>query len=118
MPIEVGKVVNSTAERLTQNKIIRGIARNPFYTALVIAFLVVLIAAWNFRGASKNYWTSAARMFIYTTAAMTAVMFLHNHVLIGEVEKNVVAGGNDLFADQYVGGIDAPMSLDINDYLE
>lgn len=72
--------VNGVSERICKAKIVRSIAENPIFTALLItALVVIVIMAQYYYKIKKEGNTKLAKTVLYIFLLVTAVMFLHNY---------------------------------------
>jgi hypothetical protein len=122
MPLYVGEAVNQMADKVMTLPIIRGMAKNPFYTALMIALIVFLTVLWVFRDVDMkdNLLTLSLRTGIYCLLICTGIMFLHNRSLSDETAKSRESEEIDaVFTPTPTGGVEekvelVPVKLDVN----
>lgn len=120
MSYDIGSCVNSSANWVTSSPIIKGIVQNPFFTALVITVLTIIIFMANYR-VKKEGTKKVVRVFIYIFLSVTAVMYVHNYIIIQQThEAHSTQGVRDVFAgieqSRKIGG-DSLMPLE-NDYAD
>lgn len=122
MPVVFSETKGAFIEKLNSNKLMRQVAQNPVYTALIIGFLVFLIMLFALRqispelavncndlSLSEGRWISPKTRAIFTgaiysSAAVAALMLLHNHILTAEIAR--VRGGETASAIMTETGLD------------
>jgi hypothetical protein len=98
MSIEIGTTVNNAADALLRAPIVKNMVQNPIYTALLIAFIIVLIVLWVFREAETedSLLTTSLRVGFWSFLLVLGIIFLHNRVLSFESHEekaNTAYGG-------------------------
>jgi hypothetical protein len=78
-----GQSFNATIDRLCNASLIRGIASNAIYTTLLITALTLILLLALAGPCVKGYgWKKFARMGVFLTLLVGAVMFLHRCALL------------------------------------
>lgn len=94
MSFNVGDAVNSLAARVLNQPAVLTIARNPIYTAVAIAVIIMLIVAFIYRESEPPEDATAlgliARVGFWSFIIFTGVIFLHNKVLTTEHKRALV----------------------------
>jgi len=82
MPFDVGEAINSGVRWLLSIKPVRAVASGPFYTAIVLAVIIALIAAFVFRDAEapEGLHIMTLRVGFWTFVANLALLYLHYKV--------------------------------------
>ncbi len=88
MPFDIGESINYLADAFLRAPIVKTIASNPIYTALVITFIVMLITMFMFRSAETEepFLKTILSTGFWVFLACMGVLFLHNRVLGSETE--------------------------------
>ncbi len=91
MPFDVGEAINSGVRWLLSIKAVNAVASGPFYTAIVLAIIVMLIAAFVFRDveAPEGLHIMTIRVGFWVFVANLALLYLHYKVTTKE-------GGGDM----------------------
>lgn len=86
MPFDVGEAINSGVRWLLSIKPIRAVAAGPFYSAIVLAIVVMLIAAFVFRDveAPEGLHIMTMRVGFWVFMANLALLYLHYKVTTKE----------------------------------
>lgn len=86
MPLDVGETINNFADTVLRAPMVDTVMRNPIYTALLIAFLIMLIIMFIFRDADtdESLLIMCLRSGFWIFLMMLGILFLHNKVLITE----------------------------------
>ena len=109
MPFSVGETVDNFANDVLKAPMVRAIVKNPIYTALTIAFILILIVMFVFRDADtdESLLTMSLRTGFWAFLAMLGVLFLHNKVLINENnEEREKADYGGIFNTSYSGAVE------------
>jgi hypothetical protein len=95
---EFSRAINNIADRIVSVPGFGRIIKNPIYTALLITVCIILIILYIFRNAETvdSLIITALRGGFYIFIFLTGVIFLHNHVLMNEV-NSAVKGGEGIF---------------------
>lgn len=81
MPFEVGRAINQFTDSLVSNTAINTIFRNPIYTALLLAFLIViLVVIINFGDEPTPILALRAGFYIFVV--LSVGIFLNNKLLM------------------------------------
>ena len=93
MPFEVGAFILDLCDKFMAVPLVKTVINNPLYTALFIAFIIILIVALicgpSLEEDSRNL--MLAKVGFYTFIVVAGVVFLHNKQLLTETKK----GGSD-----------------------
>lgn len=74
--------VNGAADKICNMVLVRRVVRNPLFTALLITALIAVIAMAFYGSSIRNSGLKkAARVFIYSLLATTAVSYLSYHTM-------------------------------------
>lgn len=124
MPFNVGESVNYVSDKFTGAPIVQTVMKNPFYTAITIVFVIVLIILYVFRNVDfeeedESLGKLVFRSSIYMLLAITAIQFLNNriwledkkHSMTDEGVKNVF-GGVEKFSSANGVGV-KPLNSDV-----
>lgn len=86
MPFDFAEAVNSAARWLLDMRPVRVVASGPFYTAIVLAVIIMLIAAFVFRDAETvdGLHIMAARVGFWSFIASVILLYLHYKVTTKE----------------------------------
>ena len=97
MPFEFGEFINYFVDALLNAPIVRTIANNPIYTALMITFVVILIILFIFRDATtdESLIIMSLRSGFWILILLIGTLFIHNRVLSSEVENDTKTGQYD-----------------------
>lgn len=91
MPISTGEVVQGIGSFAMANKFLYDIAKNPFFTALIICVLIFIIAFFAIITAHPEIekpWALALRISAYALLFNTFIMFLHNKIIMKELKMD------------------------------
>lgn len=115
MPLEINNSINAVTDRILKSTIIKNTFSNPIYTALIFAVIITLLSVVIFRNVSSNesLLVLSMRTGFWSFLFILCGLFLHNKVLMGEIEmkridsnyKTIFDGGNiasDLFEESVV----------------
>lgn len=94
MPFNVGESINYVSEKFINAPIVRGIMKNPFYTAVMIVMIIVLIILYVFRnvdfeGEDESLSKLVFRGSIYMLIIITAIQFLNNQIWLEDKKSSV-----------------------------
>ena len=93
--ISLGGAVNSAGDWACDSKLVRGVIRNPIYTALLILALVAVVLMATYREPiRRGGGRRAARAFVYGLILVVGVMALHNYSV--RREASATAAQKDL----------------------
>jgi hypothetical protein len=105
MPFEVGEFVNNTVDYFKNAPLVRGAARNPFYTAALITLILALIVAFVFRNvdidSDDSFTTLILRVGFYGLITSSIIMYIHNSALVNEIKAK---SKNNTLEDIFGGG--------------
>ena len=92
MPFNVGESINYVSEKFTSSPLVKNIMKNPFYTALLIVAIIVLIILFVFRnvdfsGEEESLGKLVFRGSIYMILVVTAIQFLNNQIWIQDTKN-------------------------------
>ena len=91
MPLHVKEIINGGIDKIVSTPIALKIAKNPFYTALLIAVVITIISLFVFNDVkckkSESVKTLAIRLGVYSLLFITAIHFIQNYVLINDIDK-------------------------------
>lgn len=92
MPFNVGESINYVSEKFTSSPLVKNIMKNPFYTALLIVAIIVLIILFVFRnvdfsGEEESLGKLVFRGSIYMILIVTAIQFLNNQIWIQDTKN-------------------------------
>lgn len=92
MPISGQELLNCVCEKTTKAPIIGAVTKNPFYTAILISVILVIVILIVFRnidfeGEKDSLPRLALRSGIYSLGAVTAIQFLQNQNVINEMKS-------------------------------
>lgn len=92
MPFEFKQAANFITNKFKDNKILGLFVRNPFYTALLISIIIVLVILFVFRNVDfedeeEGLSKLSIRSGIYLLIIITAVQFFQNQALLGEFQR-------------------------------
>ncbi len=80
--------MNSVGDWACDSKLVRGVARNPIYTALLILALVAVVLMATYREPiRKGGGRKAARAFVYGLLLVVGVMAVHNYSVRREASE-------------------------------
>ncbi len=106
MPIDIGESINSIADSILTAPIVRTVATNPIYTALVLTFVIVLIVMFVFRDADteESLLVMCMRSGFWVFIMLIGTLFLHNKVLGAEIKGDTNNKNyTDVFKSNYSG---------------
>jgi len=97
MPLKFDDITNSFKETAFKNKFIGSFIKNPFYTAILITFLIVLTILFVFRNVDledNSLMVLSFRTGIYLLLIITGIQFLQNKYIMEELSsKKDITGG-------------------------
>lgn len=111
MPFDIGESINYFSERFTKFPIVNTIIRNPIYTALMIAFVIVLMTLFVFRNIDfsdedSGIVTLSLRLGTYLFIIVSGILFLHNQCMINENRSKLGSSQLDsMFNNTVRGGV-------------
>jgi|SRR5581483_1833021 len=118
MPFSVSEGVDYTANKVAGLPFVSTMVSNPFYTAFLLAIIVVLTILWVFRDAEVDgLWKLSLRAGVYVLFLTTGVMYLHNRSLMEDVHKGAADSKLDRVFDISGGRDDVemvPIPVDVN----
>lgn len=93
--ISLGGAVNSVGDWACDSKLVRGVVRNPIYTALLILALIAIVLMATYREPiRRGGGRRAARAFVYGLLLVVGVMVVHNYSV--RREASATAAQKDL----------------------
>lgn len=124
MPVSTNELLTSMSTKLSSAPIVGKVTRNPFYTALFIAVIIILIVLFVFRNEdfdedSEGLPKLAIRSGVYSLFIVTAIQFMQNQNIMDEVKSG---GRNEkldkIFSNSDVRGVkvrEEPIEQTTND---
>jgi hypothetical protein len=87
---EVSVAVDNIIDWITSMPILNSVAKNPIYTALLITVCILIIVLVVYRNveSDESLLMLGVRASFYTFIAVLFVIFLHNHILLGEISHS------------------------------
>lgn len=112
MPVNGRELIQSVGNKLTSAPIVKNVTRNPFYTAILISVIIVLIILFVFRNvtfeeSNESLYKLSLRVGVYSLFIVTAIQFLQNQNVLAEVTE----GGNSNKIDDVFNAVDRPGSI-------
>ncbi len=92
MTLNFGDAVNSATRWILNIKAVNAIASGPFYTAIVLSIVIMLIAAFVFRDSESSEGLHIMALRVGFWAFVANVMFLYLHYKV----TNKSGGGEDI----------------------
>lgn len=94
MPFNVGESINYVSGKFVNAPIVRAVMKNPFYTAILIVMIIVLIILYVFRnvdfeGEDESLSKLVFRGSIYMLLVITAIQFLNNQIWLEDKKSSV-----------------------------
>lgn len=117
MPFEVGEAINSFTDRFIKLPLVKRIAHNPIYTAMVITFIMILIVMFVFRDveSDESLLALCMRSGFYLFVFLVGIIVIHNKVLIGEITATTTSEEmNGMFKGSYSGIVTGEDDGEIN----
>ena|ERR1700743_2225911 len=114
MPLDVGETINNFGNLFLKIPIIHTVTKNPIYTSLIITFIIVLIIIFTFRDADTDepILTMGLRSGFWIFIMMIGILFLHNKILLQEVNAHDVMGEyENIFNNGYSGKFESNSAL-------
>jgi len=101
MPVDSKEILSGIGSKLNAAPIIGTITKNPFYTAVLISIIIMLVVLFVFRNAlleeeSESLTKLALRTGLYSLFLVTGIQFLQNQHVFDEVK----AGGQSAKLDE------------------
>jgi uncharacterized integral membrane protein len=89
MGLDVGELINEFVDACLSKPYVRSISQNPIYTTLLIVIVMILIMVFTFRHekTQESMWAISLRLGIYIFGAVLAVVFLHDKVLLMDMNN-------------------------------
>ncbi len=103
MPFHISETINQLSDSFLGTSIVRSIANNPVYTALIMVVAIMCIVAFVFRDVeSDDSFTSLVlRSGFWTFMFLVGTLLLHNKVLVEEMSVGTkVAAYEDIFVER------------------
>ncbi len=100
MPVDTQGIADNFAKKVVQNKYLYSGIRNPFLTALMISFIIVLVTLFVYRDADTydSKLKTAVRNGLYCGAFVLVIVFLHNKFLMeDQASEHKNAALDDIF---------------------
>jgi hypothetical protein len=82
------------------------IFNNPFYTALLISIIIILIVIISFNNSKDTLFKKSFRTFIYIFCVTLGIVFLHNNQLMKELDEKLYVGSLEIAPVS--GGVTVP----------
>lgn len=84
MGLDIGELINDFVDTCLSKPYVRSISQNPIYTTLLIVIIMILVMVFTFRHekTQESMWAISLRLGIYIFGAVLAVVFLHDKVLL------------------------------------
>jgi hypothetical protein len=124
MPFEVGNTINQFTKKITSINAVNVTLKNPFYIALLIIFIVVLIILYVFRDvdSDESLLTLSLRVGIPALMLTTGIMILHNKLMTSELKneekdsdlKHIFTGSHSSDIQGVVDDALVPVKIDTN----
>lgn len=92
MPFDIGQSINSITESALRNPSITHVAENPFYTALLIATIVILTVMIVFRNSENDdhMYIMLMRTGFWAFVSISFIILLHDKILTREQQEGIV----------------------------
>ena len=92
MPFDAQHALNNLGERVSEVPMVKRIVKNPFYTAILISLIIVVVILFVFRnvelkGTDDSLSRLAIRSGIYSLMAVTVVQFLQNQHVLNDAKR-------------------------------
>jgi hypothetical protein len=113
MPLEISNLLNDTFGWSFSSRGLNSIFSNKFYTSLILT-IIILIIIMNIYPCKKG--TSSCITFklgFYILVTSLSIIFIHDAIVHGIHEKNVVSGETDVFINALGGDTNPAFSKDI-----
>ena len=88
MAFDLGSSINSATSWVSSSPIIGAVVVNPFYTALLLTALSMIIIISVYPALKKNQTSDGLRAFIYMFIASLIVLFIHYYALKASLTDN------------------------------
>ena len=115
MPLQVGNLIEGAVNNITNRSMLSSILTNPIYTAIFITVCIMAIVLFSYRNCSdslENSGTSfkmtALRTTFWVFITSMSVLFIHNRILLSEV--NNIVGSNEI--DETITDVTNPLNYD------
>lgn len=93
MPFEISESINNLADFMLNSPIINTVMSNPIYTSVIFSFFIILLVIIIFRDSttSEPLLNMAIRVGVWAFILISAGMFLHNKILLKEIDNKTVS---------------------------
>lgn len=88
MPFDLGSTINNATSWVSTSPIIGAVVANPFYTALLLTAISMIIIVSVYPSLKKNKTSEGLRAFIYMFVAVLVVLFIHYYSLKASMTDN------------------------------
>lgn len=115
MPFNVGESVNYVSGKFISAPIVQTVMKNPFYTAILIVLIIVLIILYVFRNvdfeeSDESLGKLVLRGSIYMLLVITAIQFLNNRIWLDDKKHSMTDEG----VKTVFGGIEKPSGMGVS----
>jgi multisubunit Na+/H+ antiporter MnhB subunit len=87
MPFNIGSFLNDISDKLFNSPTLLSIAKNPIMSALLITMLTFIVILFVFANANDSLLILASRAAFWLFIISMGVMFLHNKILLHEIDE-------------------------------
>jgi hypothetical protein len=101
MPLQINNLIDGAADNVLGRSTLSGILGNPIYTSVLITIIIMSIVLYSYRNcgdsledSGTSFKMTALRTTFWVFIASMSIVFIHNRVLISEV--NHIVGGNEI----------------------
>lgn len=112
MPLNFDEVLEKSGQKISNAPVVNNVVKNPFYTAILICSIIVLVIIYVFRNVefvnpdgtkyNSNHYSTLVRLAVrtglYSLLLVTAIQFLQNKNVLNEVNGR---GESDTLNDMF-----------------
>lgn len=88
MPVKVGETFSSAIDKLLKYGFVQQVMKNPIYTAIFIAVVIMLIVFIIFNDTDDPLYMSVLRVGAWTFMSTVVIMTIHNTVLLAKIDES------------------------------
>lgn len=108
--LDSSQLLSNIGDLVSKAPVVGAVAKNPFYTAVLICLILVLITIVVFRNVDTGdepKWKLAMRVGVYSLIFVTAIQFLQNQYVFSVCNAKTGAERTaEVFENKHVGGFD------------
>lgn len=113
--LDSAQLLSNIGDLVSKAPIVGAVAKNPFYTAVLICLILVFVVIVVFRNidtGDEPKWRLAMRVGVYSLIFVTAIQFLQNQYVFKQcAAKSTGDRTAEVFETKHVGGFDDKVNI-------